>query len=186
MLALDYNTVVGADKFDNLFANRVPIEVREDSAGTGEATLGSGGLRLGPDTAYILGKNHKLDPLNQFHLGETVTALQKTSLSPGSSQVVLYSTLSGALGVLYPFLTKKEYELFLGLESHMRSALGSSLVGRDHCAFRSYYLPAKGVVDGDLVSSFAKLPNKAQIAQLVGKSVNEIEKMIEEIHNRIT
>lgn len=186
MLALDYNTVIGGDKFDNIFANRIPIEVREDSAGTGEATLGSGGLRLGPDTSYILGKNHKLEPVNHFHLGELVTSMQKTCLSPGSSEVILYSTINGSIGALYPFLTKKEYELFLGLESHMRNALGSSLVGRDHCAFRSYYLPTKGVVDGDLVAGFSKLPNKSQIAQLVGKSVNEIEKIIEEIHNRIT
>ena len=186
MLLLDYNTVMGADKFDNLFVNRIPVEVREDQAGTGEAMVGSGGLRLGPDTTYILGKNHKFEPVNQFHVGETITSLQKVTLAPGASEVVLYSTLSGAIGVLYPFASKKEYDTFLALETHLSNALGTSLVGRDHAAFRGYYLPSKGVVDGDLVAAFSKLPNKADVAQRVGKSVNEIEKMIEEIRNRIT
>ena len=186
MLALDYNSVLGGDKFDNLFLSRVPVEVREQQAGTGESTMGSGGMRLGPDTAYILGKTHKLEPVANFHLGETITSLQKVTMSTGASEVVMWSTLSGAVGVLYPFLSKKEYELFLGLEMHMTNAAGTSLVGRDHRSFRSYYLPVKGVVDGDLIAGFSKCHNKTDIAKLVGKSVNEIEKIIEEIHNRIT
>jgi splicing factor 3B subunit 3 len=186
MLMLDYNTVLGADKFDNIFVSRIPVEVREDQAGTGEAMVGSGGLRLGPDTTYILGKNHKFEPVNHFHVGETVTSLQKISLAPGAAEVVIYSTLSGGIGVLYPFASKKEYNLVLALETHMSNAMGTSLTGRDHAAFRGYYLPAKAVVDGDLIASFTKLPAKADVAELTGKSVNEIEKLIEEIRNRIT
>ena len=186
MLAVDYNTVIGADKFDNLFVNRIPPEVRDQQAGTGESLLGSGGLRLGPDTAYILGKNHKFDPENQFHLGETVTSLHRVVMSSGATEVVMWSTLSGSIGVMYPFISKKEYEVFLALENHMRSAVGTSLTGRDHCSFRSFYLPVKGVIDGDLISSFRHCKNKESIAEAVGKSVNEIEKIIEEIQNRIT
>jgi splicing factor 3B subunit 3 len=178
MLVLDYNTIIGADKFDNMFVSRVPPEVREEQPAQSS-------LRLGPDTAYILGKTQKMDLIDQFHLGDTITSLHKVSLAPGASEVILYSTLSGAVGVLYPFTSKKEYELFLSVESNMRS--GPTLVGRDHAAFRGYYLPAKGVVDGDLINSFGGIGAERQtIAEIVGKSANEIDRAIEEIKNRIT
>jgi splicing factor 3B subunit 3 len=179
MLVLDYNTIVGADKFDNVFVCRVPPEVREEQAAPSS-------LRLGPDTAYIMGKTQKLELVNQFHVGETITSLHKASLAPGASDVVLYSTLSGAIGVLYPFASKKEYNLFLSVESNMRQ--DTSLVGRDHAAFRGYYLPAKGVVDGDLIASFARmsLEERQTLSSVVGKSPTEIDKAVEEIKNRIT
>ena len=186
MLVLDYNTVIGADKFDNLFVLRVPSEVREEQSSTGESTLGSGGLRLGPDTAYILGKNHKFDLVSSFHVGETVTSLQKVVLSPGAAEVIMYSTLSGSVGVLYPFSSKREYENLLALENQIRNEIHTSLVGRDHMQFRSFYLPVKAVVDGDLVCSFAKLKSRSDIASNVGKNVNEVLKLIEDIQNRIT
>jgi splicing factor 3B subunit 3 len=177
MLLLDYNTVVGADKFDNIFVSRVPAEVREEQ-------VGESSLRLGPDTNYILGKSHKLELVNQFHLGELVTSMHKVALAPGASEVILYTTLNGSIGILYPFTSKKEYELFLSSESNLRGS--SSLIGRDHAAFRGYYLPAKGVVDGDLIAELRSRGDKAEIAKIVGLSVSELEKAIEEIRNRIT
>lgn len=177
MLLLDYNTVVGADKFDNIFVSRVPAEVREEQ-------VGESSLRLGPDTNYILGKCHKLELVNQFHVGELVTSMHKVALAPGASEVILYTTLNGSIGILYPFSSKKEYELFLSLESNLRTS--SSLVGRDHAAFRGYYLPAKGVVDGDLIAELRTRPDRAAIAAVVGKTVSELEKAVEEIRNRVT
>ena len=186
MLVLDYNTVIGADKFDNVFVLRVPTEVREEQSSTGESTLGSGGLRLGPDTAYILGKNNKFDLVCSFHVGETVTSLQKVVVSPGAAEVIMYSTLSGSVGALYPFNSKREYETFLALENQMRNEMHTSLIGRDHMQFRSFYLPVKAVVDGDLVSGFSKMKNREDIAKNVGKDVNEVLRLIEDIQNRIT
>jgi splicing factor 3B subunit 3 len=186
MLVLDYNTVVGADKFDNIFVLRIPPEVRDEQSSTGESTLGSGGLRLGPDTAYILGKNHKFDLVSSFHVGETVTSLQKVVMSPGAAEVIMYSTLSGSIGVMYPFSSKREYETLLALENQMRNEMHTSLLGRDHMQFRSYYLPVKAVVDGDLIASFARMKNRAEIAANVGKNVNEVMKIIEDLQNRIT
>jgi splicing factor 3B subunit 3 len=186
MLVLDYNTVIGADKFDNIFVYRIPSEVREEQSSTGESTLGSGGLRLGPDTAYILGKTHKFDMINSFHLGETVTSMQKVVMSVGASEVILYTTLSGSIGILYPFTSKKEYETFLGLETQIRNDMHASLVGRDHMQFRSYYLPVKGVVDGDLIQSFTNLKNRDELASNLGKTSSELIKMIEAIQDRVT
>jgi splicing factor 3B subunit 3 len=187
MLAVDYSTVIGADKFDNIFTLRVPSGVRSNQNSTGESLLGSGGLRLGPDTAYILDKTTKLDQVNSFHLGDMVTSLQKVSMSTGAAEVVMYSTLNGAIGVMYPFPSRKEYETFLNLEMHLRNEMGTSLVGRDHQNYRSNCCPVKGVVDGDFIrKAFRESRDKEGIAQKLGKSINEIIKMIEEIQNRIT
>ena len=39
----------------------------------------------------------KSDELVQFHVGETVTSLQKVSLGPGHDEVLLYTTIMGCL-----------------------------------------------------------------------------------------
>ena len=44
------------------------------------------------------GAPNKLEPVINFHLGDTATALQKCSLQPGGQEVLLFSTISGAVG----------------------------------------------------------------------------------------
>lgn len=38
-----------------------------------------------------------------YHVGETVLSLQKTTLIPGGSESLVYNTLSGGIGILVPF-----------------------------------------------------------------------------------
>jgi len=38
-----------------------------------------------------------------FHVGEVVTSLQKASLIPGGSDALVYTTMSGGIGMLVPF-----------------------------------------------------------------------------------
>jgi len=38
-----------------------------------------------------------------FHIGEVVTSLQKATLIPGGSESLVYTTLSGGVGMLVPF-----------------------------------------------------------------------------------
>ena len=38
-----------------------------------------------------------------FHVGEVVTSLQKATLIPGGSESLVYTTLSGGIGMLLPF-----------------------------------------------------------------------------------
>lgn len=77
-----------------------------------------------------------------FYVGEVVSSLQKATLIPGGSEALVYSTLSGSLGVLIPFASKDAYSFFQHLELHMRTE-NISLVGRDHLHYRSLYYPCK-------------------------------------------
>lgn len=43
------------------------------------------------------------DVIINFHIGEIVTSLQRATLIPGGSESLVYTTLSGAVGMLVPF-----------------------------------------------------------------------------------
>lgn len=43
------------------------------------------------------------DVVMNYHIGETVLSLQKTTLIPGGSESLVYTTLSGGIGILVPF-----------------------------------------------------------------------------------
>ncbi len=64
----------------------------------------------------------------------------------------------------------------------MRTEQGS-LVGRDHLAWRGYYVPVKSVVDGDLCETFARLPANKQsaIAGELDRTVGEVLKKLEQL-----
>ena len=63
-----------------------------------------------------------------------------------------------------------------------------SLVGRDHLSYRSYFMPVKNVIDGDLCEAFSRLPLERQkqiAAEIDDKTPGEILKELEEIRSRI-
>jgi len=43
------------------------------------------------------------DIVINFHIGEVVMSLQKATLIPGGSESLVYTTLSGGIGMLVPF-----------------------------------------------------------------------------------
>lgn len=75
-------------------------------------------------------------------VGETVTALQRGTLQPGGREVLIYSTILGGLGTLFPFASREDLDFFQHLELHMR-AEAPPLLGRDHLAFRCGCLGAE-------------------------------------------
>ena len=58
-------------------------------------------------------------------------------------EVILYTTISGTIGALYPVLSKDDGEFLGSLELFLRADETLSLVGRDHVSFRSYFAPVK-------------------------------------------
>lgn len=94
------------------------------------------------DRGLMNGASQKADVIANFHVGETVNTLEKATLIPGGSESLVYTTLSGTIGVLVPFTSREDHELFMNLEMHMRSE-HPPLCGRDHLSFRSYFFPVK-------------------------------------------
>jgi splicing factor 3B subunit 3 len=124
--------------------------------------------------------------LVEFYVGDTVTSITRTSMAPGGREVLLYTTIHGGIGILVPFVSKDDVEIFRTLEMALRNEI-PPLCGRDHAAFRSSYFPVKGVVDGDLCELFNTLPNekKRQIAEMVDRNVTEVSKKLEDARNRV-
>jgi len=145
--AVDYSTVVLADKFGTLTVVRVEDGVNDDAEDdpTGVKSLWDRGL-LG-------GCSQKCESVCNFYLGDTVLSLNKSTLIPGLSECIVYTTISGTIGVLVPFNSQEDHQFFQHLEMHMRTDC-PPLCGRDHLAYRSTVMPVKNVIDGDLCEQF--------------------------------
>ncbi|CAM9984947.1 unnamed protein product [Hapterophycus canaliculatus] len=72
------------------------------------------------------------------------------------------------------------------MEMYMRQEK-PTLCGRDHISYRSYYLPAKDVIDGDLCEQFSSLPFEKQklVANGLDRTVGEVVKKLEDTRNRL-
>jgi hypothetical protein len=57
------------------------------------------------EVGHMNGAPYKLDNISNFHVGEVVTCVKKTSLVPGGSEVLVYTTI---LGVCFEFLKKEK------------------------------------------------------------------------------
>lgn len=93
-------------------------------------------------TGLLNGASQKAESVATFHVGEICTSLQKVTLIPGGWESLIYTTISGSVGVLVPFTSHEDHDFFQHLEMHMRNE-NSPLCGRDHLSFRSYYYPVK-------------------------------------------
>ncbi|XP_076331994.1 splicing factor 3B subunit 3-like [Tachypleus tridentatus] len=176
---LDYDTIAGADKFGNMVMIRLPPAISD------EVDEDPTGVKALWDRGWLGGSSQKAETIASFHIGEVVLSLQKATLIPGGSESLVYTTLSGTVGVLVPFTSHEDHDFFQHLEMHMRSE-NPPLCGRDHLSFRSYYFPVKNVIDGDLCEQFNSLePSKQKsIAEDLDRNPSEVSKKLEDIRTR--
>ena len=180
--AVDYSTMAGADKFGNIFFVRLAAETPDD---IDDASL-LATIAGNQDAVYLNGAPSKADEIVQFHVGETVTSLQKVTLAAGCAEIILYTTLLGGIGALMPITQRDDVDFCVALEMHLRQEV-SPLCGRDQLAFRSAYFPVKGVVDGDFLRCYTLLDDKDQksIADELDRTPSEISRKLEELASRI-
>ncbi|CAE6440620.1 unnamed protein product, partial [Rhizoctonia solani] len=171
---VDYDTVAIGDKFGNIVVNRLPANVSQQ---VDDDPTGAGIMH---EREFLHGAPHKTKLLAHYNVGDIVTSVHRAALVPGGRDVVAYTGLHGTIGVLIPLASKEDVDFITTLEQHMRSE-HSSLVGRDHLAYRGYYVPVKAVVDGDLCERFAMLPSTKQksIAGELDRTVGEVLKKLE-------
>ena len=170
---VDYETVAGGDKFGNVWLLRCP-----EKAST-EADEEGSGAHLIHEKQYLQGAPNRLSLMAHFYPQDIPTSLQKTKLVAGGRDILVWTGLQGTLGIFIPFVSREDVDFFQSLEMQLASQ-NSPLAGRDHLIYRSYYVPVKGVLDGDLCETFALLPNdkKQMIAGELDRSVREIERKI--------
>ncbi|KAK6185339.1 hypothetical protein SNE40_007593 [Patella caerulea] len=176
---LDYNTMAGADKFGNVTLVRLPISVSDD---VDEDPTGNKALW---DRGVLNGATQKADIVSSFYVGEVITSLQKATLIPGGSESLVYTTLSGAIGMLVPFTSHEDHDFLQHLEMYMRTE-HPPLCGRDHLAYRSYHYPLKSVIDGDLCEMFNSMETSKQksMAEELDRTPAEVSKKLEDIRTR--
>lgn len=179
-VALDYDTVTGGDRFGNVFVLRLPQDISaavEEDPTAGKYATESGRLGSAPN---------RLQAVANFHVGEAITALQRTTLQLQGREVILYATVNGAIGALYPFTNREDVDFFQHVEIALRQE-APPLLGRDHLAYRSAYSPVRDVIDGDLCQLFARLPaEKAkEVANGLDSTPGEVLKKLETLMNMI-
>ncbi|KAK3322379.1 Pre-mRNA-splicing factor rse-1 [Apodospora peruviana] len=176
---VDYESVAGGDKFGNLWVMRCPEKISLESDEPGSE------IQLTHAREYLHGTPNRLNLMAHYYTQDLPTSICKTSLVVGGQEVLVWSGIQGTVGVIIPFVNREDVDFFQALENHMRSE-DPPLAGRDHLIYRGYYVPVKGVIDGDLCERFSLLPNdkKQMIAGELDRSVREIERKISDIRTR--
>ncbi|KAK3295976.1 CPSF A subunit region-domain-containing protein [Chaetomium fimeti] len=176
---VDYESVAGGDKFGNIWILRCSERASQESDEPGSE------IQLLHARNYLHGAQSRVSPMAHFYTQDLPTSIVKTNLVVGGQDVLVWSGIQGTVGVLIPFVSREDVDFFQNLESHMR-AEDPPLAGRDHLIYRGYYVPVKGVIDGDLCERFSLLPNdkKQMIAGELDRSVREIERKISDIRTR--
>jgi splicing factor 3B subunit 3 len=175
---VDFNTCVAGDKFGNVFVLRLPAGATGDDPKSVAAASKS---LLWDQNGLMGGAPHKLSCEAHFYVGEMLTSVNRTQMNAGKADCVVYTTILGSIGTLTPFDSVDDLDFFALLELQMRRFY-KSLIGRDHLSWRSYYVPCKNVIDGDLCEEFFSLEDsiKQNIAKEMDRTVSEIEKRIKE------
>lgn len=178
LAVVDYSTVACVDKFGNVFVLRLPEDANDD------AMESSGGSRLLWDQGLLNGAPNKLELLTHYYLGETATSITKCSLRYQGKEVLLVSTITGALYAFVPARNKDEVSFYQHLEMFMRQEY-TNLCQRDHLSYRSYFQPVKLTVDGDLCERFSTLSYAKQkdFGDDVDRTPAEIIKKLEELRD---
>ncbi|OBT78375.1 pre-mRNA-splicing factor rse1 [Pseudogymnoascus sp. 05NY08] len=176
---VDYETVAGGDKFGNLWLLRCPTKASEEADEEGS------GAHLVHERQYLQGAPHRVALMAHNFANDLPTSIQKTNLVAGGRDCLLWSGLQGTIAIMIPFVSREDVDFFQTLEQHLRTE-DAPLAGRDHLIYRSYYVPVKGVIDGDLCERYTLLPTdkKMMIAGELDRSVREIERKISDMRTR--
>lgn len=186
---LDNRTVVGGDRFGNIFLNRIPQPIFEQL---------DDNILIRFQEEFLGAASTRFSKVCDFFIQDIPTSFQKGSFVVGGTESIIYTGLRGTVGLLLPLATKQEVKLLLKLEMLLRKHFddnfdefdknkdGYNLVGREHGKYVSYYNPVKNVVDGDFVERFYELTQaqKIKIAGELKRAPREVERKLYDLRNR--
>lgn len=189
LCVLDYDTVIGGDKWGNVHVSRAPRTLSFSSdhdwplVKNQDPFLNSSGARLTNECEY--------------HLGDLVTSLA-TREGQGMQPTVIYGGVLGLIGCFAPLASKQEAEYFLRLQYLMEKHFAydfadfdrdqhiPNLLGKDHLKYRSSFNPHKNVIDGDFLALFPSLRPllKLKIAGGLERTPAQVESKIDSMRTR--
>lgn len=169
---LDYETTAGGDKFGNLWIVRCPTKASDEADDVSSNYLIQ-------EKSYLNGAPNRLTLMAHYYPQDIPTSIHKTQLVSGGRDLIVWTGLQGSLGILIPFTSREEVDFFQTLEAHLRTE-DAPLAGRDHLIYRSYYVPVKGVIDGDLCERYMKLSYEVRqkIAAELERTVREVDRKV--------
>ncbi|PHT74332.1 hypothetical protein T459_21609 [Capsicum annuum] len=106
-----------------------------------------------------------------------VSCLQRASLIPGGGKCIIYETVIGSVGAMFPFTSRDDVELFSYLEMYLRKEF-PPLCGRDHMAYKSAYFLVKSAKDNsgsDTEDEDTDIDGKPQQAEGDNNDSNHLE-----------
>ncbi|AET38670.1 U2 snRNP complex subunit RSE1 Ecym_3168 [Eremothecium cymbalariae DBVPG len=117
---LDECTVIGGDRFSNIWVLRLPLQcdklIKEDFEGHLQVAVSH-------ISKNIKECNFKWKLLNHFYLNDIPISLQTVSSAQFSDRTnIIYTGLQGTVGCIIPLITRREVELFESVEQVMRDA----------------------------------------------------------------
>ncbi|EGV63707.1 pre-mRNA-splicing factor rse1 [Yamadazyma tenuis] len=162
---LDYDTVIGGDKFGNVFVNRIKYD-----------------NTYFVEESYLNGSSGRCQTLAEFFLNDIPMSFTKGTLVLGGPEVIIYAGLQGTIGILLP-ISESDFKFLSNLSIELNKDL---LLGRDHMKFRGYYNSTHNVIDGDIIEKFLELnaSSRIKISNKLNKSVREIENKINDYREK--
>lgn len=171
---LDPCTVAVGDRWGTVAVLRLPAETLQ---------AGASGTRSAV-TPYPLAKLEAA-----VHVGDMPMALCPITL-PSGRPSVLIGTLGGGLKLLSPLISSVEAGQLEKLQWQvLERRLDASLVKRDPAAFRAYWEPSTGVIDGELLDAvaagYAGSARLQDMAQAGGSTVAELQRLLDQVHTSL-
>lgn len=115
----------------------------------------------------------KLKDICNFHLGNIITSLVKTSLGKNytfsmdgekikTKNMIVYSTSMGQIGVFKPIENRDQIDFLNHLEMYLRLEY-ENISLRLHKAYRSLHIPVRCVFDGELLDEFKYIDDSKKL-----------------------
>ncbi len=208
---LDYDTIVGSDKFENFFIYRIPKDQYNGNYDSGRHAIKDSmtGFMTNSNDSFLHAANLKLVLMNEIHLGEIITEFQtiqikedydnnneeekensensnnmnnsEDEMDENKIKAILYGTLAGGIGMFIQFNKKEDALFFAQMELLLREYIDEP-TGRNILMAKSQYVPVKNIIDFSLIYEFFNIEPTLQ------KKISEElgDKPINEIKNKIS
>ena len=209
---LDYDTIVGSDKFENFFIYRIPKDQYNSNFDSGRHAIKDSmtGFMTNSNDSFLHAANLKLVLMNEFHLGEIITEFQTIKIKEDfdnnnneeenensentnnmnnsddeMDENKIKAILYGTLAGGVGMLiqfNKREDALFFAQMELLLREYIDEPTGRNILMAKSQYVPVKNVIDFSLISEFFNIEPSLQ-----KKIADELgDKPINEIKNKIS